>query len=551
MGLSSTLATSAAAAVAAIGTETARPEIDNGPALQESAIVSTFTPAPAESQAEFGADAQDRVDGLFAVSAQPEQEQSTSGSLLRRRSERQQEATQPPTSTAPASGPVSEPASTQPAQQVAPQPAVDTQPAAATQPETQPAVTPAAAPEAEVWKPMTQEQIERLTPAEMTRLIGDLEKRSQEATTSLRVTQDRTALYQNVTAILAAHKEQGASAQIRALNEFFNPGFNAELEGLRYREGGIREMRRASAAELVNGVPRPIVDTVEALNANRRELGAAIEGNRVALEGGKRDSWTFYTETNRQVRDAYLALGGLNVQLPGNLGVLGGIFGRNREPTPEEQRQADQQRQQEMDKVELFNPLKELRDPAGSPEVIDALRPVDLSEAVTLVMGPGGQPTLTAGEMRVRVVSLNAEVAAAVGDAERAAIIERDAARGIDEVMVGVPGKDNPVRQRIDELLRTRQELTARTVQIERDELAAQTPNMNPAQFDALNTYVTIKTDEAQLGWNTAIQTNETNWGIINGVNQSLHEWSTNTWAEYNRWALLRSGNFEGIIFGR
>ncbi len=551
------------AVVTAVGAEAANLQPDTGPELTTTSITTTFVPAHDDARnlivtgTDEGAEA--RINDRFAaVSAEPPQPESGAGALLRRREQRQHPETQPaekPAETKPAEPQAGPPApakhaepAAKPGEPAAASPA--SQPTTTSQPTTGPAqpvtTQPSQGPKPEVWRPLTQEQIEKLTPEEMRTMLIDLDKRTAEATRTLRLNQEQTVMYEQLAQILADKKGAPAHEQIAAINAFFGQAYKDESEGIRGREAAVAEARKAMAGELVNGVPRAIIDAIAGLNQGRKDLATGLDADRAAIDQAQRDSYLVYTSTNEQIAAAKRALWAPTI----DLGPLGGILsGGPKEPTPEEVKKAEEKRKADMAKEPMFKPLASITDPAKDADVIAALKPVTVEEALQYVSH--GPTVMTPGEMRLRLAELQATMAATELGGQGADAVLKDAKARAEAGVTGAPTADNPVLQRIAVLARTRQDLTDRTLKLETAETGLQQPHMNADQQRDLDTFTRIKYDEMVQGVTAKDQILQKNFGYINDTNVELGKWSESQWAEYRRWEAARQGNLGGVIFGR
>lgn len=565
MGLAQQFGTALAAVSIGVGAETSRAEVDFESTRDLGAITTTYTDqdrdtdlaqlAQTQSQDVGGVDF-NAATAEVAVAAEPPTEGP--GSLLRRARERDNpkpaaEPTSKPEDKpiAPAAATPVAPAAVQP---VTPDQSTGAKPAEAATPEVKPEAKPEVKAEQVLWKPLTQEQIEKLTPAEMLERITDLQKRVFTSATDLKVSQDQALFYSQVNQILSDHKGEGASAQLKALNDFFGEGFRAERAGLDERERNLKQVEKDAGANLINGIPRPIVDVVNALNQNREALRADLGNVKTATDDAIRDKVMVVDGRKQELARGYRDLAGVNFQVPGELIAIGDIF-KSKETTERERAEAEKkaaaERAKELEVNPIFKPLKELQDPAADPSVVAALKPIDLAEAAALVMGPSGGKPLTPGEMRAAIIDLQAKVAAATLETTEYARQIAEGRKTLPEAVVGGSTPDNPTLQRVGELAKIRTHLSSESVRLDQEQERVYTPQMSPDQEAALQTYYSIENQRVVDGWTRKDQVIGSNFEKFNAVDARFVEWSTAEQQKFDRWAALRAGNLGGAILGR
>lgn len=550
MGFAQHIGTGLAIATTAIAAE-ARPtsvdpaDIGIDPAA---AITTTYDPTTdrqAMMLARDGAapDATPSSETTRAVSAEPPARDESPGSKLLRRSLDRKEGRPVDAPEAPAPQAEVKPAAATPATTnaaVEPQPA-STQPVAAT-PEVRPEVKTGTA--FDRWKALTPEQIQQLSPEEMTKLLADRDTIMREGALAARTAEQRQQFLQIVNDVLVGYRDQGPAAQLKALRETLDPILKGEKMELDGWAKGQEEQRRGLATGLVNGIPVAIVEQVNGMNMARAEFKGALGvlNNEAAMQQDY--SYANYVMNrdayNKAGRDLWLP----QIQLPDF-----GVFQRGQaEKKPEEIEAERKKAKEEMAKLPQFEAYKGIEDVGAKPIVQAAAAPIDMTEAVRLIMGPAGERTLTPGEQRIKIGELGEFVTAARADQNT--WTERQA-----ELLRSIDAEATPaIKETIKGMLAVRDTLTRQRLDLERSQNDLNVPAMSEDQQMAMSMYVTTKQDEYTAGVVERDAAHARNMERVNTVNVKVNEYIADRQREYEKDAKFRHNPIGGVldgVFGR
>ena len=552
MGFASTLSAGVAAVVTSA---TPAPAIDRSATdFDRSAAITTTFDADTERKAaqsgNAGAETSTSNNNARAVGTEPPANESAGSALLRRSREREN-GTPPPLPKDP-SAETAPTATTQPAaaQPVQSKPAAETPvsaPAAATQPATSAAteVKVSAATSLEKWKPLTQDQIEKLTPEQMKELLSNESVLRREAKVGAEVSAKQAEFHNRIRDVLNSTRAAGPAAQLTALEELRTQLGNEARENTD-RARDLQE-QRAGVARDQGRISIDIADRVRQVNERRANVMRDLGQRHEDLLRREDETWKRYKIEESRFDQANQEL------LIGRLPDFGGIF--KEEPRPKSPKEAEEQRkktQEEMGKVAIFDPYKEVRDPLKSPitepttvhaqqgsgasetaneqkqdhavpSVESFLKPAVLEDVRQQILT--GEPEKTPAGQRIALMNLTAYIDAASATRSAHESIRADTVQSFGPAITS-----DAVRAQVQSLVERKQELatTRAGIEYDREDLQRQretNEDTRRMQYTLLDGWVSTEHAATTLAETNARTTSDTNWLKVQKVEEGINSY--------------------------